>query len=102
MTRILLLLLFFSLSSYSQTLNLNNTFIEKNLRISQLNGDIDESISFTIRPLHINNYDIKSFNIENYAPTVFSFLNKKGKFKILPLDYNITFNSHHPYNRNNG
>jgi hypothetical protein len=25
-----------------------------------------------------------------------------GKIKILPIDYNIEFNSHHPYNRNNG
>ena len=42
------------------------------------------------------------FDTEKYAPSLLSFLKGNGKIKILPIDYNTEFNSHHPYNRNNG
>ena len=101
---IYILFILFGFNSFAQTLNLNNSFFENNLRRAQLNGDIDSTISFTIRPLDLNNYNVDEniFDYNNYAPTTFSFFNKKGKFKILPLDFNISFNSHHPYSRNNG
>ena len=63
-------------------------------------------MSFTLKPLDIgkNGIEINKeiFDTEKYAPTVLSFLKGNGKIKILPIDYNIEFNSHHPYNRNNG
>lgn len=105
MTRLFFLLTFlFGLTSYSQTLNLNNSLFENNLRRAQLNGKIDTTISFTLRPIDLNSYDIDKdvFDYSDYSPTILSFLKEKGKIKILPIDYNINFSSHHPYNRNNG
>ena len=81
MTRLFFLLLsLFSIGSYSQTLNLNNPLFENNLRRAQLNGDVSSNISFTLRPLDLNNYDVD-----------------KDIF-----DFNVNYSSHHPYNRNNG
>ncbi|MCH1612786.1 MAG: capsule assembly Wzi family protein, partial [Flavobacteriales bacterium] len=105
MTRLFFLFLFlFSSEFYSQTLNLNNPLFENNLRRAQLNGDINSNISFTLRPLDLNYYDYDKdiFDYNQYSPTVLSFLNGSGKLKILPVDYNINYSSHHPYNRNNG
>ena len=99
-----LFLILFNLESYSQTLNLNNPLFENNLRRAQLNGDISSNISFTLRPLDLNSYYINKevFDYNQYSPTVLSFLNGNGKLKILPVDFNINYNSNHPYNRNNG
>jgi len=105
MIRLFFLFLFlFSLNSFSQTLNLNNPLFENSLRRAQLNGDISSTISFTLRPLDLNNYSIDKniFDYNHYSPTVLSFFNGNGKLKILPVDFNINFSSHHPYNRNNG
>jgi len=103
MTRLLYILFFwFCLNSNSQTLNLNNPFFEQSLRRAQLNGKLDSQISFTLRPLHISEYNKNIFDLESYSPTLFNFLNGKGKLKILPIDFINNYNSHHPYNRNNG
>lgn len=104
MTRLLILFFFTLIKLPAQTLNLNNQYFEKNLRISQLNGDIDSLISFTVRPIHIDMFDFKKeiFDKEIYSPTVLSFMNGKGKVKVLPIDYITHYTSHHPYNRNNG
>ena len=98
------IVIFFCFNINSQTLNLNNPIFENNLRRAQLNGEISSEISFTLRPLDISNYDIKKsiFDINDYANVVFNSSNDKIKFKILPLDFNLTYTSHHPYNRNNG
>jgi hypothetical protein len=104
MTRIIILFVFFSLTLKAQTLNLNNPFFEQSLRRAQLNGDLDSTMSFTLRPLDINQYEVSKnvFDLESYSPTVLSFFKGKGKLKILPIDFNINYSSHHPYNRNNG
>ena len=101
------LFLFFTFFvSSSQTINLNESYLTDYLRTSQLLGDFKSDISFTLKPLDIgkNGLEINKeiFDTEKYAPTVLSFLKGNGKIKILPIDYNIEFNSHHPYNRNNG
>ena len=101
------LFLFFSfIISTSQTINLNESYLTDYLRTSQLLGKFNTNISFTLKPLNIgkSGLDINKdfFDFEKYAPTVLSFLNEKGEIKILPFDYNIEYNSRHPYNRNNG
>jgi hypothetical protein len=103
----LFLFLFFTfLVSSSQTINLNESYLTDYLRTSQLLGNFKSDVSFTLKPLNIggNGIEINKeiFDTEKYAPIVLSFLKEKGKIKILPIDYNIEFNSHHPYNRNNG
>ena len=103
----LFLFLFFTfLVSSSQTINLNESYFTDYLRTSQLVGKFKSDVSFTLKPLNIgkNGLEINKeiFNLEEYAPTILSFLNGSGKIKILPIDFNMEFNSHHPYNRNNG
>jgi hypothetical protein len=101
-----LLIIFTFLNSNSQTINLNESYLTDYLRTSQLLGDFKSEVSFTLKPFDIgkNGIEINKeiFDTEKYAPTVLSFLKGNGKIKILPVDYNIEFNSHHPYNRNNG
>ena len=99
--------LFFTfLVSSSQTINLNESYLTNYLRTSQLQGEFNNDISFTLRPLIAgkNGINIKKeiFDTEKFTPTLLSFFKGKGNIKILPLDYNIEYNSHHPYNRNNG
>ena len=101
------LFLFFTfLVSTSQTINLNESYLTDYLRTSQLLGDFKSDVSFTLKPLDIGKNGIEinkeTFDIEKYAPALLSFLNGNGNIKVLPIDYNIEFNSHHPYNRNNG
>ena len=90
----------------SQTINLNESNLENILRRAQLQRKIDSTLSFSIRPLNIGekgiNFDKSVFNKEKYSPTILSFFNNKGKIKILPINFNINYRSHHPYNRNNG
>jgi hypothetical protein len=104
--KISLFLLFVFLISNSQTINLNESHITDYLRTSQLLGKFKSDVSFTIKPFDLgkNGLKIKNevFNTEEYSPTVLNFFRDNGKIKILPIDYNIEFNSHHPYNRNNG
>ena len=101
-----LLIIFTFLISNSQTINLNESYLTDYLRTSQLLGNFKSDISFTLKPLHIGKngieIDKEIFDTEKYAPSLLSFLKGNGKIKILPVDYNIEFNSHHPYNRNNG
>tara|TARA_B100000963_G_scaffold359796_1_gene388218 strand:- start:818 stop:2536 length:1719 start_codon:yes stop_codon:yes gene_type:complete len=92
--------------SNSQTINLNESHLTDYFRTSQLLGNLRSDVSFTLKPFDIGKNGIEinkeTFSTEKYAPTFLSFLKGKGKIKILPIDYNIEFNSHHPYNRNNG
>ena len=103
----LFLLLFFTFFvSFCQTINLNETYLSNYLRTSQLLGKFKNDVSFTLKPFDIgtsgNKIENEVFNIEEYSPTLLTFFNDKGRVKILPVDYNLEFNSHHPYNRNNG
>ena len=102
--KLLFLVLFSFLKSNSQSINLNESHIIDFFRTSQLSGDLNSNFSFTLKPFDINNFNIDStlFNNEKYSPTILNFFKGKGKLKMLPVDYNIEFNSHHPYNRNNG
>ena len=90
----------------SQTINLNESFLNDYLRTSQLLGKVNSNISFNQRPFDISKrgvqFDKDIFDHENYARTIFNSSNEKINLKILPIDYNIELNTHHPYNRNNG
>lgn len=92
--------------SNSQTINLNEPYLTDYLRTAQLLGKFQNEISFTLKPFDIGKNGIKIndsiFNVKNYAPTISTFFKGKGKVKLIPIDYNLEFSSHHPYNRNNG
>ncbi len=95
----LLFFLFGSLASiYSQNIDLNNNYNYDFLRNSILNGETKTDLSFNIRPISAHNF--KNFN-DQYK-TLFSNDKKSVILKSLGIDYFIEYNTHHPYNRNNG
>ena len=84
---------------FSQTINLNESYLENFFRNQQLIGNNSSDLSFTIRPLKLNLFEDNEF--ENFYKN-YLIKSKKTELSVLPLDLRINFNSHHPYNRNNG
>ena len=95
----------FYLSS-CQTINLNESYLIDYLRISQLQGKFKTDFSFTQRPIHLGSNGLliadSVFNKQKHTPTIAKIFKEKVKIKILPIDFNIEYNSHHPYKNNNG
>ena len=90
----------------AQTINLNERFIEQNLRTAQLLGKFDPTFSFTSLPIHTGKKGVKIdsslIGIKEYGATLKTFFGKHGTLKILPVDFKVEYSSHHPYSRNNG
>ena len=90
----------------AQTINLNERFIEQNLRTAQLLGKFDPTFSFTSLPIHTVKKGIKIdsslIGSKKYGATLKTFFGKHGTLKILPVDFLMEYSSHHPYSRNNG
>lgn len=90
----------------SQTINLNESHIIDYLRVSQQIGTFDSDFSFNVRPISFGKNGLKIndsiFNIDHYSPTLLTFSKGLGSIKILPIDFNVSYDSHHPYKRNNG
>ncbi len=93
-----LILLFFQFIS-SQNINLNNDFDYQIIRTSILDGTISSKSSFNVRPLNSELFD--SLLSKQYKTLV---TNNKGNLMIrtLGVEYFSEYNTHHPYNRNNG
>ena len=102
----IILSFFFIITINSQSINLNESFINDYLRISQLNGNFKSDFSFTTYPIDVGKNGLKIseeiFNLNEYSPSVFGSKKKTIDFRILPINYNIELSSNHPYNRNNG
>ena len=91
--------------SLSQNINLNESFIERTFRDLELINKLDTNNSFTIRPINLSNYSINDESYLKYKDIftdVIKSKNGKTKLSLLPVDYILDYNSHHPYNRNNG
>ena len=90
----------------AQTINLNESFIQQNLRTAQLLGEFDSSVSFTSLPIHTGKIGVKIdsslIGSKEYGATLKTFFGKHGKLKILPVNFIMEYSSHHPYSRNNG
>jgi hypothetical protein len=90
----------------AQTINLNESFIQQNLRTAQLLGEFDPSVSFTSLPIHTGKIGVKidsSLIVGNeYGATLKTFFGERGTLKILPVNFLMEYSSHHPYSRNNG
>ncbi len=94
-----------TISLNSQFINLNESSIIENIRDNQLLGNIKSNISFSSQLISFANFnsdELKKLQLDKYSPSIFKFYDGQIDFKILPIDYNIEFNSNHPYNRNNG
>ena len=103
MKKIILFLLFNQIL-FSQNISLNHSHLDENLRVNVLNKNINSDYSFTVRPINIENFrnNDKSLNVANYTTNLLSNKNKSIRLNLLPVDYFISYDSHHPYNRNNG
>ena len=99
-----LFFLIITINSFSQNISLNEDFLIDKLRFLQLSGEIDSPISFNIRPIDIGNtgIDYQGSKINSTYSTIIKSSNKKVLIKFLPINNTFEFNSHHPYNRNNG
>ena len=82
-----------------QNINLNNDFNNQLIRYSVLANEIDTKLSFNVRPLNVNSF---SEILGNQYKTILSNASNTIQIKTLGIDYFIEYNSHHPYNRNNG
>jgi hypothetical protein len=74
-----LFILFFFQNSFSQKINLNESHIENHFRNLQLLGEVDPSITFTIRPIS------NEKNHFNYYKIIFKD-SSNLKIKLLPVD----------------
>lgn len=94
-----LFFLFFPIFIIGQNINLNNDFNNQLIRYSVLANEIKTDLSFNVRPLNVHSF---SEVLRNQYKTILSNPSNTIQIKTLGIDYFIEFNSHHPYNRNNG
>ena len=103
--------LFPAITANSQTLNLNASGLIDIYRRSQLLGQVDSTISFTIQPLYKESleaesrYSSDSSSSNNYLQAAYAAHDiYKGKInlKILPIIWNQQYNTNHPEGFNDG
>ena len=82
-----------------QNINLNNDFNNQLIRYSVLANEIETEMSFNIRPLNYNSF---SKVLKNQYKIILANPSNTIEIKTMGVDYFIEYNSHHPYNRNNG
>ncbi len=97
---IIFLIVFFQQFVCSQTINLNQDYIEDYLRYLNVTGKLKTDSSFTLRPLNTFLLDNSLEVFNNYSKDITK--SNKLNFKILPVDIILDYNSKLPYNRNNG
>lgn len=93
---------FVFINGIGQNINLNQSFVEKTYRDLELLGQLKNESSFTIRPVNYNNYSFTNDTYKLSKNTTVNFFKDKAQISILPIDIILDYNSHHPYNRNNG
>ncbi|NRF39165.1 capsule assembly Wzi family protein [Pedobacter foliorum] len=95
---------------YAQTIPVGAKGLEDYYRREQLKGNLDSSVSFTVRPI-VPNLSFKKENgfYPDSAEVRYNLLETEsewtdGKFraKLLPITFQTQFNSHHPYGWNDG
>ena len=100
-----LIFLLITLNCYSQSISLNEENLINRIRLNQLKGELDTNYSFNIRPIEIGNFGLNFSEEEKetfFFPKLASFFSDKAEIRLLPINTTLEFNSHHPYNRNNG
>jgi len=109
---LLLSIISFPLGSRAQSLPVGTPVLEDAYRRAQLLGQIDSTISFTVRPI----FPIASFKNQNvFDPTntldsdttkkftgKFQFWNNKIEIRLLPVTLQQQYNSLHPTGYNDG
>lgn len=105
-------LLLISLSGFSQSLPVGTPVLEDASRRAQLQGKLDPSVSFAIRPLfpQISGTDSSLIQDDHYLKGLTGTIlwsNPKERgiktlIKLLPITWKQQFNSHHPEGLNDG
>ena len=106
------IIILFASESRGQSLPVGTISLEDYYRRSQLAGQLDSTISFTVRPINPRLikgvkdgfYPDSSEKRHNILETEAYFQSKDGKLKgsFLPLSFQTQINSHHPYGWNDG
>ena len=110
------LLALLSLASFTivkgQSLPVGNVALEDYYRRQQLLGNLDSTVSFTVRPLiPVSTFRVTNAIFPDSTEQRYNLLNvesdfrsRDGKFKaqLLPLSLQTQVNSHHPYGWNDG
>lgn len=101
-----------SVQVFGQSLTVGSTALEDYYRRQQLLGNLDSTVSFTVRPLiPIHAFRVKDAIYPDSTETRYnalnvesSFTSSDGKLKamFLPLSIQAQVNSHHPYGWNDG
>ncbi len=91
---------------FAQSLPLGTPAIEDYYLRKQLNGELDQAISFTVRPvfpfLDETNNRNESDTLLNHNKQIYSSASGKSKILILPLTWQQRYNGHPSNNRNDG
>lgn len=111
---VLLLSLLISFSVVAQTVPVGTPVIEDYYRLLQLNGELDSSISFSLRPLTASALS-KMAGDNIFRPDtnrrdsswlkwngIETFQRGKGGLMLLPISWEQQVSSHHPYGWNDG
>ncbi len=97
--RKIIFFLFISFALKSQNIDVNNDFNNILIRNSILSGELKSDYSLNLKPLNSDKF--KSF-VKNQYKIIFRNNLETIEFKSLGVDYFLEYNTHHPYNRNNG
>ncbi len=103
---VLFLLIFISEPVFSQSLPVGSIAIEDYYLRKQLNGDLDSTISFTVRPSFPFNIQAKSLSevdtFLNPGKQIYSSASGRSKILVLPFFWQQRYNGHPSNNRNDG
>lgn len=95
---------------YAQTIPVGAKALEDYYRREQLRGNVDSSVSFTVRPIvpglsfkKRDGFYPDSTEVRyNLVETESEWTDGKFRAKLLPISFQTQFNSHHPYGWNDG
>lgn len=102
---VIMLFICIHLNSISQTIPVGSGVVEEYLRREQLLGNFDSTLSYTFRPLNIDELKRSkndSLFFHNYFKEIWHKEKLNSRVKVLPLEFRTSFDSHHPYDRNDG
>lgn len=87
----------------AQTIPVTDLNLQEQVRVKQLEGEIDSSISLNVNPMVSYNLGIHTDNLNNrFSIRDLISESKTFEFKILPIGLNQQYNSHHAYGWNDG
>ncbi len=109
---ILLFTILFTEQLLAQSIPVGTPVLEDAYRRAQLLGNLDSTISFTVRPFHpsanskqkdiFNPFGSEDKELGVHPDGTFHFGRDKGKIVLLPFTWQQQFNTHHPYSINDG